>query len=70
MAIYASICELTAIQLDNMHSNETTLVYNMVCGFYFHIIHQKSCIAMLSPPAKDQAAIINALNTLIEHLLP
>ena len=50
--------EFRAVQLDNMYSNETTLVkaYNMVCSFYFHIKHQKSCIAMLSLPAKDHAA--------------
>ena len=32
------------------------MTYNTVCGFRFHIKHQKSCIAMLSPPAKDHAA--------------
>ena len=58
MATYTSICEFRAVQLDNMHSNEATLIkaYNTVCGFYFHIKNQKSCIAMSSPPAKDHYA--------------
>ena len=72
MATYTSICEFRAVQLDNMHSNEATLIkaYNTVCGFYFHIKNQKSCIAMSSPPAKIITQLINALNTLIEHSLP